>query len=66
MVEHAECLARSAERKVSAQREHFMRRLQTITVESDTFRSSVLEAEQRLQTMAAESRKVRVWVGLWV
>ena len=65
-VEHAECLARSAERKVSAQRAHFMRRLQTITMESDKLRGSVLEAEQLAKTMAAQNRKVRVLVGLWV
>ena len=65
-VEHAECLASSAERKVSAQRTHFMRRLQTITIESDTLRGSVLEAEQLVKTMAAQNRKVRVLVGLWV
>ena len=62
-VEHAECLASSAERKVSAQRTHFMRRLQTITIESDTLRGSVLEAEQLVKTMAAQNRKVRIFVG---
>jgi hypothetical protein len=65
-VEHAECLARSAERKMSAQRAHFMRRLQTITMESDRLRGIVLEAEQLVKTMAVENRKVRVLVGLWV
>ncbi len=61
-VQHAECLARSAERKVSAQRAHFMRRLQTITLESDRLRGSVLESEQQVKTMAAENRKVSVLV----
>ena len=65
-VEHAECLARSAERKVSAQRAQFMRRLQRLSTESDKLRGSVLDAEQVAKTMAAQNRKVRVLVWLWV
>ena len=61
-VEHAECLASSAERKVSAQRAHFMRRLQIITMESDKLRGSVREAEQLAKTMTAQHKKVRILV----
>ena len=61
-VEHAECLASSAERKVSAQRAHFMRRLEIITMESDKLRGSVREAEQLAKNMTAQNRKVRILV----
>ena len=57
-MEHAQCLARTAERKASAQRGHFLRRLQTIEMESERLRVSVMEAENEVQRMDAASKKV--------
>lgn len=61
-MEHAQCLARTAERKASAQRGHFLRRLQRIAMESDRLRESVMDAEKEVQRMAAASKKVAVWI----
>jgi hypothetical protein len=57
-VEHAQCLARTAERKASAQRGHFLRRLQKIEMESDRLRVSVMDAKKEVQRMDAASKKV--------
>ena len=61
-MEHAECLASTAERKLSAQRAHFMRRLEIITMESEKLRGSVREAEQLAKNMTAQNRKVTILV----
>jgi hypothetical protein len=61
-VEHAQCLAKTAEKKASAQRVHYKRRLVTLEVESDRLRASVLvrEAEKHVKLMEASNKKVRV------
>ncbi len=61
-MEHAQCLARTAERKASAQRGHFLRRLQRIEMESDRLRVSVMHAEKEVHRMDAASKKVAAWV----
>ena len=57
-MEHAQCLARTAERKASAQRGHLLRRLQTIEMETERLRVSVLEAEKKVQHSDAATKKV--------
>ena len=59
-VEHAQCLAKTAEKKASAQRVHYKRRLVTLEVESDRLRASVREAEKHVKLTEASNKKVRV------
>ena len=61
-MEHAECLARTAERKASAQRGHYLRRLHRIEMESNRLRVSVMQAENEVQRMNAASKKVEACV----
>ena len=63
-VEHAQCLATTAERKSSAQRGHLLRRLLTIEMESERLRVSVMEAEKKVQRSDAATKKVNAWVFL--
>ncbi len=63
-MEHAQCLARTAELKASAQRGYFLRRLQTIEMESERLRLSVMEAEKKVQRIDAATKKVYAWLFL--
>ena len=65
-MEHAQCLARTAERKASAQRGHLLRRLQTIEMKSERLRVSVLEAEKKVQHSDAATKKVYLFLHLFL
>jgi Tfp pilus assembly protein PilV len=59
-VEEAQCMVKREERKASAQRALYQRRLATLQIESDTLRVSVKEAEAQVTAMELSNKKVRV------
>jgi hypothetical protein len=63
-VEHAQSMIKSEERKAAAQRARYKRRLETLEVESDRLRGSVMEAEAQVKAMAWANKKV--WVRVWL
>jgi hypothetical protein len=66
-VEHAQCMVKSEERKASAQRAHYKRRLASIEIESsERLRVSVKEAEAQVNAMERLNKKVRVRVRVRV
>jgi hypothetical protein len=65
-VENAQCRVKSEERKASAQRARYKRRMLTLELESDRLRVSVMEAEAQLKGMEWSNKKVRVTVRLRV
>ncbi len=65
-VEHAQCMVKSEERKASAQRARYKRRLATLELESDRLRVSVMEAEAQVKAMEWSNKKVRVRVRVRV
>jgi hypothetical protein len=65
-VEHAQCMVKSEERKASAQRAHYKRRLASIEMESERLRVSVKDAEAQVKAMERLNKKVRVRVRVRV
>ncbi len=58
-MEHAQSMIKSEERKAAAQRVRYKRRLETLEVESDRLRVSVMEAEAQVcESECLESLKL--------